>query len=150
MVQWELHIQATPQVVWRLVTDPLRTPDWLPFAVAVDVLDGSGRGQLQRIRCRSGWRTSDVVRVVSAFETMAWVRWDAVAGDGAPLGPYRPGKRFAVEMEPTGAGTFVRLHAEPHRSGAERIGAVKRRRARRDLRRSLDLLRHLAEREEGR
>ena len=150
MVERELHIKATPQTVWRLVTDPRRTPEWLTFAVAVDVLDGFGRGQLQRISCRSGRREITVVRVVSVFDTMAWVQWDVVAGDGAPPGSYRPGKRFAVEMEPTGAGTFVRLHSEPQGSGAEMIGARGRRGARRDLRRSLDLLRHLAEREERR
>ena len=146
----EVHIEATPQVVWRLVTDPRRIPEWLAIAERVEVLDGSGRGQLQRISCRSGRHRTDVVQVVSAFETMAWVQWDLVpSSEGKGLTPYRPGRRFAVEMEPTGAGTFVRFHAHPHRSdSAEPIRARDRRQAGRDLGRSLHLLRELAEREQ--
>jgi uncharacterized protein YndB with AHSA1/START domain len=149
-VERATHIQATPQVVWRLVTDPQCIPEWLAFADRVDVLDGSGRGQLQRIRYRSGWRRMEAVRVVSAFETMAWVQWDLVTvGDGVPASPYRPGGRLAVEMEPTGAGTFVRFHSHPQRSApAEPIRARQRRQAGRDLKRSLDLLRRHSEREE--
>src|SRR5438045_1697428 len=42
------RVAVPPEVVWPLVSDPARLPEWFAFAERIEVLDGEGVGQRRR------------------------------------------------------------------------------------------------------
>jgi uncharacterized protein YndB with AHSA1/START domain len=146
-VREERSILAAPDVLWPLVSDPARLPEWFTFAERVEVLEGpDGAGQRRRQHGRWGKKRSEVDQVITRWDpprTLAW-RHEAERLEGKPAPRFAASTDFTIELVPEAAGTRVRLHSAQEPAGAVR-GLVIRAFGRRDVARSLrDSLERLA------
>ena len=146
-VRAERSIPAAPDVLWPLVSDPGRLPQWFAFAERVEVLSGQdGAGQRRRQHGRWGKRRSEVDLLITRWEperALAW-RHEAERLDGKPAPRFAASTDFTIELVPEAAGTRVRLHSAQQPAGPLR-GLVIRAFGRRELSRSLqDSLERLA------
>jgi uncharacterized protein YndB with AHSA1/START domain len=135
----ERSIPAAPDVLWPLVSDPARLPEWFSFAERVEVLEGAdGAGQRRRQHGRWGRKRSEVDQVITRWEpprALAW-RHEAERLDGKPAPRFAASTDFTIELVPEAAGTRVRLHSAQAPAGPVR-GLVIRAFGRRDVARSL-------------
>jgi uncharacterized protein YndB with AHSA1/START domain len=145
-VRAERSIPAAPDVLWPLVSDPARLPEWFAFAERVEVLGGpDGAGQRRRQHGRWGKRSSEVDQVITRWEperALAW-RHEAERLDGKPAPRFAASTDFTIELVPEAAGTRVRLHSAQQPAGPLRglvIRAFGKREVRTTLDRSLDRL----------
>jgi uncharacterized protein YndB with AHSA1/START domain len=146
-VRAERSIPAAPDVLWPLVSDPGRLPEWFTFAERVEVLDGpEGAGQRRRQHGRWGKKRSEIDQVITRWEperALAW-RHEAERLDGKTAPRFAASTDFSIELEPQGGGTLVRLHSAQQPAGPLR-GLVIRAFGRREVSRSLqDSLERLA------
>jgi uncharacterized protein YndB with AHSA1/START domain len=146
-VREERSILAAPDVLWPLVSDPARLPEWFTFAERVEVLEGpDGAGQRRRQHGHWGKKRSEVDQVITRWDpprTLAW-RHEAERLDGKPAPRFAASTDFTIELVPEAAGTRVRLHSVQEPAGPVR-GLVIRAFGRRDVARSLrDSLERLA------
>src|SRR5688572_16311173 len=91
----ERRVDAAPEVLWPLVAEPDRLPEWFTFAERVEVLAGEGAGQRRRMHGRWGKKRSEIDQTITAWEPsrrLAW-RHDAERLDG------KPAPRFAASTE---------------------------------------------------
>jgi hypothetical protein len=134
----QVFIDAHPETIWELVGDPNRHPDWWPDVLEVECAD-------LREGCRYRGVTKGFLRptehdlVIERLDTCQEVCISCV-GTGVTT-------RFVL----TGAqgGTFVEGHfgIEPNSIGSKVVSAVAGRRLMRSwLERSLENLKHVAER----
>jgi uncharacterized protein YndB with AHSA1/START domain len=107
----EGSVAAPPEVVWPLVSDPARLPEWFAFAERVEVLGGEGVGQRRRQHGHWGRRESAIDQEVTAWEPPRRLAWRHVAErlDGKPAPRFATKTEFSIELEPDGAGTHVRM-----------------------------------------
>jgi uncharacterized protein YndB with AHSA1/START domain len=145
-VREERSIPAAPAVLWPLVSDPARLPEWFAFAERVEVLDGpDGAGQRRRQHGHWGKKRSEVDQVITRWEpprALAW-RHEAERLEGKPAPRFAASTDFTIELVPEAAGTRVRLHSAQEPAGPVRglvIRAFGRREVARSLRDSLDRL----------
>jgi uncharacterized protein YndB with AHSA1/START domain len=145
-VRAERSILAAPDVLWPLVSDPARLPDWFTFAERVEVLDGpDGEGQRRRQHGHWGKKPSEVDQVITRWEpprALAW-RHEAERLDGKPAPRFAASTDFTIELTPDDGGTRVRLHSAQQPAGPLRglvIRAFGRREVARSLERSLERL----------
>jgi uncharacterized protein YndB with AHSA1/START domain len=146
-VREERSILAAPDVLWPLVSDPARLPEWFTFAERVEVLEGpDGAGQRRRQHGHWGKKRSEVDQVITRWDpprTLAW-RHEAERLEGKPAPRFAASTDFTIELVPEAAGTRVRLHSAQEPAGPVR-GLVIRAFGRRDVARSLrDSLERLA------
>jgi uncharacterized protein YndB with AHSA1/START domain len=106
-------VPAPPEVVWPLVSDPARLPEWFAFAERVEVLDGEGVGQRRRQHGHWGRRESAIDQEVTAWEPPRRLAWRHLAErlDGKPAPRFAAETEFSIELEPDGAGTRVRMRS---------------------------------------
>jgi uncharacterized protein YndB with AHSA1/START domain len=147
-VREERSILAAPDVLWPLVSDPARLPEWFSFAERVEVLEGpEGPGQRRRQHGHWGKKRSEVDQVITRWEpprALAW-RHEAERLEGKPAPRFAASTDFTIELVPEVAGTRVRLHSAQEPAGPVR-GLVIRAFGRREVARSLrDSLERLAE-----
>jgi uncharacterized protein YndB with AHSA1/START domain len=145
-VRAERSIPAAPDVLWPLVSEPDRLPEWFAFAERVEVLDGpEGAGQRRRQHGRWGKKRSEVDQVITRWEpprALAW-RHEAERLDGKPAPRFAASTDFTIELVPEAGGTRVRLHSAQAPAGPVRglvIRAFGRREVARTLQDSLDRL----------
>jgi uncharacterized protein YndB with AHSA1/START domain len=145
-VREERSILAAPDVLWPLVSDPARLPEWFSFAERVEVLEGpDGAGQRRRQHGHWGKKRSEVDQVITRWEpprALAW-RHEAERLEGKPAPRFAASTDFTIELVPEAAGTRVRLHSAQQPAGPVRglvIRAFGRREVARSLRDSLDRL----------
>jgi uncharacterized protein YndB with AHSA1/START domain len=145
-VSAERSIAAAPDVLWPLVSEPDRLPEWFAFAERVEVLDGpEGAGQRRRQHGRWGKKRSEVDQVITRWEpprALAW-RHEAERLDGKPAPRFAASTDFTIELVPEAGGTRVRLHSAQAPAGPVRglvIRAFGRREVARTLQDSLDRL----------
>jgi uncharacterized protein YndB with AHSA1/START domain len=145
-VRAERTIPAAPDVLWPLVSDPARLPEWFAFAERVEVLEGpDGAGQKRRQHGHWGKKASEVDQVITRWEpgrALAW-RHEAERLDGKPAPRFAASTDFTIELVPEAAGTRVRLHSAQQPAGPLRglvIRAFGRREVAQSLRESLDRL----------
>ena len=145
-VRAERSIPAAPDVVWPLVSDPGRLPEWFAFAERVEVLDGAdGAGQRRRQHGHWGKKRSEVDQVITRWETpraLAW-RHEAERLDGRPAPRFAASTDFTIELVPEADGTRVRLHSAQEPAGPLRglmIRAFGRREVAGSLEQSLERL----------
>jgi uncharacterized protein YndB with AHSA1/START domain len=107
------RVAAPPEVVWPLVTDPARLPEWFAFAERVEVLEGEGVGQRRRQHGHWGKRESAIDQEITAWEPPRRLAWRHVAErlDGKPAPRFAAETEFSIELEPDGAGTQVRMRS---------------------------------------
>jgi uncharacterized protein YndB with AHSA1/START domain len=134
----QAYIEAPPETVWELVGDPNRHPDWWPDVLEVECAD-LREGCRYRGVVKGPFRASEHDLVIERLDTCQEVSISC-AGTGVTT-------RFVL----TGAqgGTFVEGHfaIEPNSIGTKVVAAVSGRRIMRSwLERSLENLKHVAER----
>jgi uncharacterized protein YndB with AHSA1/START domain len=104
-VRVEALVDAPPDAVWAVVSDPTRVGEWSHECVEVEWCDGAttavpgarfrGRNQLGPI----GWfRTNEIV----AAEAPRRLVWRTV-----PSAVYRDSTRWTITLEPAGNGTRI-------------------------------------------
>src|SRR4249920_730357 len=113
----EVHEQGTvaaaPDVLWPLVSDPARLPEWFTFAERVEVLDGEGVGQRRRQHGHWGSKPSEVDQELTAFEPPRRLAWRHLAErlNGKPAPRFAASTDFSIELVPSDPGTLVRLRS---------------------------------------
>jgi uncharacterized protein YndB with AHSA1/START domain len=145
-VRAERSIAAAQDVLWPLVSDPARLPEWFAFAERVEVLEGAdGPGQRRRQHGRWGKKRSEVDQVITRWEpprALAW-RHEAERLDGNPAPRFAATTDFTIELIGDGAATRVLLHSAQEPAGPLRglvIRAFGRREVAGTLERSLERL----------
>lgn len=121
MIDAELEalVGATAEPLWGLISDPKRLPDWLVFAEKVEVLSPGEVGMKMRLIGTWGGRRSEVDVEVIDFQPKRRFAWRHLEErvDGKTFRRYARETRFAIELEPRGSQTTVRLHAEQDPAG---------------------------------
>ncbi|MEP6650949.1 MAG: SRPBCC domain-containing protein [Lapillicoccus sp.] len=147
----ERHVAAPPELLWPLVSDPRRLPDWFTFALAGEVLDGEGVGRRQRMYGEWGSKRSEIDQEVVEFDPprrIAWVHLAERLG-GKPAPRFAATTRFTIHLTPDGNGTQVRLHSAQEPASLVR-GLVMRLFGSREIAQHLDRsLARLAATQEG-
>ena len=145
-VREERSIAAAPDVLWPLVSDPARLPEWFAFAERVELLGGpEGTGQRRRQHGRWGKKRSEVDQVITRWEpprALAW-RHEAERLEGKPAPRFAASTDVTIELVPEARGTRVTLCSVQEPAGAARglvIRAFGRREVAKSLRDSLDRL----------
>lgn len=128
-------VDADPQAIWALVSDPRRLPEWWPLVARVEGVSGrlfttvlvSPRGREVRADQR--------VVVEERGRRRVW----ALEVDGSPFERVFAASETEVRVAPADRGAEVRLELRQRLRGAGRLGGllVKRSSAR-QLRRALD------------
>jgi uncharacterized protein YndB with AHSA1/START domain len=145
-VREERSIAAAPDVLWPLVSDPARLPEWFALAERVEVLAGpDGKGQRRRQHGHWGKKRSEVDQVITRWEpprALAW-RHEAERLDGKPAPRFAATTEFTIELVAAEGGTRVTLRSLQEPAGPVRglvIRAFGRREVAKSLRDSLDRL----------
>lgn len=145
----ERRIQAPPDRVWDLVGDPGRYPEWFTFADRMELLQGEGVGRRQRLHGKWGRKRSEIDQTVTAYEPGRRLEWrhdeERLEGKRAP--EFALETRFAIELEPDGDGTRVRLLSRQVPAGPARgllIRMFGKREVAGHMERSLERLAHAA------
>jgi uncharacterized protein YndB with AHSA1/START domain len=109
----ERWIGAAPDVIWPLVDDPARLSEWFSFAERIEALSGTGVGRRQRLHGRWGKKRSEVDQLITAHEPPRLLQWrhEAERLDGKPAPQFARETVFTIHLEPSDAGTTVRLHS---------------------------------------
>jgi uncharacterized protein YndB with AHSA1/START domain len=151
----EVHEQGTvaaaPDVLWPLVSDPARLPEWFTFAERVEVLGGEGVGQRRRQHGHWGSKPSEVDQRITAWEPPRRLAWchEAERLAGRPAPRFAASTDFEIVLEPAGEGaTRVSLHSTQEPASALRGGVIRlfgRREVAQHLQRSLAKLAEVAQ-----
>ncbi|MGV8910377.1 MAG: SRPBCC family protein [Propionicimonas sp.] len=97
------NIQAPPQVIWDLLTDPSSYRDWNPAVLSIEGAMSPG-GTIKLVSIASPQRTfSLTVTSMQAPVRMVW-------SDGMPLGLFRGVRTY--QLDPIGAGTTFAMTEE--------------------------------------
>ena len=141
----ERTLDAPPERVWPLVSDPDALPRWFGFADRVEVLEGEGAGQLRRQHGHWGKKHSEVDQELTAFDPERRLAWRHLAErlDGKPAPRFAASTDFSIELAPEADGTRITLRSAQVPASRPR-GLVMRAFGRRELAttlaRSLDAL----------
>jgi uncharacterized protein YndB with AHSA1/START domain len=103
-IEREIRIDAPPEVVFEVVSDPAHVQQWWPDEASYAAVPG-GTGQIVFIR--DGERVPMAFQVVDAVPHRLFsFRWTQPAGE-----PARTDNSFLVtfELEPAGDGTLLRM-----------------------------------------
>lgn len=103
-IERELHIDADPEVVFAVISDPDHVTAWWPDEATYDVAPGSSGEVVFR---HEGQRITETIEVVDAIPHRHFsFRWTQPAGE-----PARQGNSYLVvfELEPVDGGTRLRM-----------------------------------------
>lgn len=126
-VHEEVHIQAAPPEVWKMVTDiglparfspELRRAEWLDGATGPAI--GAAFAGHNHNPVLGEWRTVSHVVALEPERVFAWAVTDPDGRyGGGPADPAHPMATWAFALEPASGGTLLRLSAllGPARSG---------------------------------
>jgi uncharacterized protein YndB with AHSA1/START domain len=124
-------IDASPERVWELVSDPHHLPRWWPLTARVeDVRDGNEGAPAQWTKVlrtergatvRADFRRSSA----TAGEGLTWEQDVA----GTPFERILSSARVAIDLRPRGAATAVTLTSDETLRGLSRLGGPMIRRA---------------------
>jgi uncharacterized protein YndB with AHSA1/START domain len=98
-----IRIDAPPDTVFALVSDPVQTPRWSPECVGCRWIGGARRpevGARYRGTCRNGWRRWTTTSTIRAVEADTLFVWD-VTYLGMKVA------RWSYRLQPTGGGTTL-------------------------------------------
>ena len=99
------NIEATPEMVWKVLTDAAGYADWNPEIIAIDGRLGPGERIKARVRLGDGNVRSVGMRV-TAFDAPSLMEWTG----GMPLGLFTGKRTFTVT--PRDGGAEFRLHLQ--------------------------------------
>ena len=112
------RIEASPDVIWPLVDDVTRWPEWFTEAERAEILSGSGVGRRQRVYGHARGRATEIDSVVIDHEPGRLLRWrheqERVDGRAGSV-VFAKEATAEVQIVPDGSGSRVtyRLQAEP-------------------------------------
>ena len=99
-----VHIDAAPDVVYALVADVTRMPEWSPEILRCEWLDGAAEASVgarfvatNKVRRGPSWKNRPVVTVAEPGQELAFSRTEKLAGTVV----------WRYRFEPEGAGTRV-------------------------------------------
>src|SRR5829696_3537975 len=109
----ERQVDATPDELWPLVSDPGRLAEWFEFAEGAEVLEGdAGVGQRRRMHGSWGKKKSEIDQRVTDWQPSRRLGWEHEAErlDGKPAPRFAAETKFTIELEPAGGdSTRVRM-----------------------------------------
>ncbi len=107
------RVDASPERVWHVVSRADRAAEWFALAERVEVTSGAGCGELRTHYGRWGRRRSEIDLEVVEYRRPTVFAWRHVAErlDGRPAPKFASRTEFRIELEPSGAGTLVRLRS---------------------------------------
>jgi len=127
-------VQARPQAVWRLVSDPYRLPVWWPRVERVEGVTKEEWTTVLRSERGKAVRADFRLEASEAPRRRAWVQ----QLPGTPFERLLWESRTEVSLAPAGEGTEVTLRLQQRPRGWARLGGfLLRRAARRQLDRAL-------------
>lgn len=145
-VMRERRVDASPEALWPLVSEPTRLSEWFTFADSAEVLDGEGLGRRQQIHGHWGKKRSEIDQVVTQWTPPAALAWrhEAERLDGKPAPRFAKSTELSIHLEPAGnSGALVRLRSRQEPASALRglvIRTVGRRQVAKEIERSLERL----------
>lgn len=151
-VERERTIHASPERVWAVVDDPDRFGEWFTFGERMEILEGQALGRRQRLHGRWGRKRSEIDQTVVTYEPGRRIAWrhDEERLDGKPAPRFARDTEFAIQLEPAGRETVVRLRSRQVPASRPR-GLAIRMFGSRDVARNMERsLNRLAQAVEGR
>ncbi|WP_158893233.1 SRPBCC family protein [Amycolatopsis anabasis] len=115
----ETLVPAGAEEIWAVVAEPAEAAKWYALADRVVVVDGDGPGQRRRQYGYWGRRRSEVDQEIIRWEPPRRLVWQHLAErlDGKPAPRLARRTEFAIELEPRGAQTLVRLRSRQEPAG---------------------------------
>lgn len=112
------HIAASPEVIWPLVDDVTRWPEWFVEAERAEILSGDGIGRKQRMFGHARGHATEIDSVVIEREPERLLRWrheqERVDGKvGSVVFAKEATAEVTIAPDGTGALVTYRLMAEP-------------------------------------
>ena len=128
-------VQAPPDEVWKLVSDPYSLPRWWPRTARVENVDARSGGRRTRwtkvLQTGEGRGVRADFRCVSSAEGERYV-WEQDL-EGTPFERHLKALRVEVGMREREGGTEVSLTEEQSLKGMSKLGSPLMRRARGDV-----------------
>ena len=121
-----LQIEAAPEDIWRVLSDPYRLPAWWPGAERVEeVSEGAWTKVLRAPRAGKAVRADYTVEDVEPMRRLAW-RQEV---EESPFERIMSEALYHFELEPDGAATSMKITARVKLRGFSRLGYLQVRRA---------------------
>ena len=128
-------VQAPPDEVWKLVSDPYSLPRWWPRTARVENVDARSGGRRTRwtkvLQTGEGRGVRADFRCVSSAEGERYV-WEQDL-EGTPFERHLKALRVEVGMREREGGTEVSLTEQQSLKGMSKLGSPLMRRARGDV-----------------
>jgi uncharacterized protein YndB with AHSA1/START domain len=134
-------VAASPEDVWRLISDPHNLPRWWPRVGRVENVDQRGSGRRSRwtmvLETSEGRGVRADFRCTSAAEGERYV-WEQEL-EGTPFAKHLRASRIEIGLRDTDEGTAVSLSSAQSLRGLSRLGSLMMRRGQGEtLERALD------------
>ena len=140
-VSRETTVAASPEDVWRVLSDPYRLPAWWPGVERVEEVSESAWTKV--LRSSKGGRAVRADYSVDLTEPPRRLRWRHEVAE-SPFERIMSEALYDFELEPDGADTEVSLKATVRLRGLARLGSLQVRIATgRRLQEALDDLRRV-------
>jgi uncharacterized protein YndB with AHSA1/START domain len=124
-------IEATPDAVWSLVSDPYNLPRWWPRTVRVENVEKTAAGKRSQwtkvMETAEGRGVRADFRCISSAQGERYV-WEQQLGE-TPFDRILRSSVVEVELAPANDGTDVRLTSRQALRGMSRLGSPMMRRA---------------------
>jgi uncharacterized protein YndB with AHSA1/START domain len=124
-------IEATPDAVWSLVSDPYNLPRWWPRTVRVENVEKTAAGKRSQwtkvMETAEGRGVRADFRCISSAQGERYV-WEQQLGE-TPFDRILRSSVVEVELAPVNDGTDVRLTSRQALRGMSRLGSPMMRRA---------------------
>jgi|SRR5215203_428888 len=128
-------VSASPDDVWKLVSNPYDLPRWWPRTTRVENVDEKGGGRRARwtqvLETAEGRGVRADFRCLSSAQGERYV-WEQEL-EGTPFQRHLKGLRVEVGLRRQDAGTEVSLTEEQSLKGMSKLGSPLMRRARGDV-----------------
>jgi uncharacterized protein YndB with AHSA1/START domain len=128
-------VEAAPQEVWKLVSDPYSLPRWWPRTARVENVDDKGGGRRARwtkvLETAEGRGVRADFRCVSSAEGERYVWEQELAG--TPFERHLKALQVEVRLRERDGGTEVSISEEQSLKGMSKLGSPLMRRARGDV-----------------
>jgi uncharacterized protein YndB with AHSA1/START domain len=125
------HIEASPDAVWRLISDPYNLPRWWPRTVRVENVEQTSAGKRSQwtkvLETSEGRGVRADYRCLSSAEGERYV-WEQQLGD-TPFDRILRSSVLEIGLAPDDGGTAVELTSRQTLRGMSRLGSPMMRRA---------------------
>jgi uncharacterized protein YndB with AHSA1/START domain len=124
-------IDASPEAVWSLVSDPYNLPRWWPRTTRVENVERTKAGKRSQwtkvLETADGRGVRADYRCLGSAENKHYV-WEQQLGE-TPFEKILRSSTLEIKLEPAGEGAEVRLTSRQRLRGLSRLGSPMMRRA---------------------